>query len=248
MNGSDLDQRLSRIHTQWSILLQAEGAPADAVSASQRQLLLRYYGAVYRYLLGMVREPDAAEELTQEFAVRFLRGDFRQADPGRGRFRDFLKTAVRHLAIDYWRRQAKAPESLPPEGTRPAGGAAPQADDLDRPFLDNWREELLARAWKALARVQAETGQPYHEVLRRKAERPEARSAQIAEDLSAALGKAYSVEALRQLLHRARQRFADLLVVEVANSLQTADEAQLEQEVIELGLLEYCRAALARYR
>ena len=62
------------------------------------------------------------------------------------------------------------------------------------------------------------------------------------------LGKAYTEEGLRQLLHRARLRFAELLVAEVAHSLQTTDQADLEQEVIELGLLKYCRAALARRR
>src|SRR5262249_42324166 len=64
-------------------------------------------------LRAMVRDDDAAEELTQEFAVRFLRGDFRQADPSRGRFRDLLKRALRHLAIDYWRRQRAEKERLP---------------------------------------------------------------------------------------------------------------------------------------
>ena len=83
------------------------------------------------------------------------------------------------------------------------------------------------------------------EVLMQSARR---RAAQIAEDLSAVLGKAYTEEGLRQLLHRARLRFAELLVAEVAHSLQTTDQARLEQEVIELGLLKYCRAALARRR
>jgi hypothetical protein len=47
-----------------------------------------YHRAVHRYLLGALRDEDAAEELFQEFALRFVRGDFRWADRGRGRFRD----------------------------------------------------------------------------------------------------------------------------------------------------------------
>ena len=48
-------------------------------------------------------------QLAQEFALRFLRGDFRNADPGKGRFRDFLKRAVYHLMIDHHRaRRAQA--------------------------------------------------------------------------------------------------------------------------------------------
>jgi hypothetical protein len=33
----------------------------------------------------MVRDPDTAAELFQEFACRFLHGDLHGADPGRGR-------------------------------------------------------------------------------------------------------------------------------------------------------------------
>jgi RNA polymerase sigma-70 factor (ECF subfamily) len=240
MHADDVTHRLSRIQTQWTLLLQGQAAPFA------QQLLLRYYGAAYRYLLGILRDPNAAEELTQEFAVRFLRGDFQRADPGRGRFRDFLKTALRHLAIDHCRRQAKAPESLPPGGAEAAGGVAAEVEDLDSPFLDRWREELLARAWEELAKVEAETGQPYHTVLRCKTERPEARSAQVAERLSAELGKAFTAEGIRQLLHRARGRFADLLLDEVAHSLQTTDTGKIGQELIDLGLLDYCKSALSR--
>jgi RNA polymerase sigma-70 factor (ECF subfamily) len=245
MNANNVDQRLSRIQTQWTMLLQGPETSSGIAPVAQ-QLLLRYYGAAYRYLLGMLRNADAAEELTQEFAVRFLRGDFQQADPGRGRFRDFLKTALRHLAIDHCRRQAKAPGALSPEDGAAIGDSDAEIEDLDRPFLDKWREELLARAWEGLAKTQTETGQPYHSVLRCKTEQPEARSAQIAERLSGEFGKAFTVEGVRQLLHRARGRFADLLLDEVAHSLQTTETEKITQELIELGLLDYCKPALTR--
>jgi RNA polymerase sigma factor (sigma-70 family) len=238
MDTSDVDEHLSRIQTQWTMLLQGS-APEGAV----QQMLLRYYGAAYRYLLAMLRDPTIAEELTQEFAVRFMRGDFRQANPGRGRFRDFLKTSLRHLVVDHYRRQVKAPAVLSPEACPPA---AEESIDLDGPFLDKWREELLMRAWNALSRVQSETGQPYYAVLRCKSENLKLRSAQIAEQLSAEIGKAFSVSGVRQLLHRARERFADLLLDDVAYSLQSTDTETIARELIELGLLDYCKPALIR--
>src|SRR5688500_14765658 len=89
-----LEQRLSRITTLWSVVGQAHGgATAGTASAARRVLMERYRGAAYRYLLGAVRSPDAADELFQEFALRFVRGDFRRADPDRGRFRDYVKAA-----------------------------------------------------------------------------------------------------------------------------------------------------------
>jgi RNA polymerase sigma-70 factor (ECF subfamily) len=67
--------RLSRITTRWLDLRDAhEGMPQ-----AMRALLERYRGAVYSYLFGAVHTPDTADELFQEFALRFLRGDFRAA-------------------------------------------------------------------------------------------------------------------------------------------------------------------------
>jgi RNA polymerase sigma-70 factor (ECF subfamily) len=244
MEPSDLNQRLSSIKTSWTTLFQAHGAEVNARNAAQRQLLLRYYGAVYRYLLGTLHDPAAAEELTHDFAVHFLRGDFKRADPQRGRFRDFLKTALRHLAHDYWRKQKKAPAPLPSESSAPVGAAAAEIDALDRQFLDSWREELFAHTWDALAEVERHSGQPYHTVLRSKTEQPKVRAAQVAARLSAERGKPFTEEGVRQVLHRARKKFAELLVAEVARSLQGSEADELEQELIALDLLGYCRAAL----
>jgi RNA polymerase sigma-70 factor (ECF subfamily) len=215
---------------------------------AQKTLLLRYYGAVYRYLLGIVRDAAEAEELAQEFAVRFLRGDFRGADRDRGRFRDFLKTALRHLAHDHWRKQGRAPRNL--SGDSPEQAASDLAPDaaFDRDFIDNWREELLTRAWERLAAVETRTGKPYFTVLKRKTEESAVRSAQLAEQLTAQWKKPFTEAGIRQLLHRAREVFADSLVEEIAQSMQTDDIDKLEQELIDLDLLSYCQPALARKR
>src|SRR5439155_24043977 len=122
------------------------------------------------------------------------------------------------------------------------------SDAFDQAFLDNWRQELLARTWEALALAQAETGQPYHTVLRWKTEHPEVRSAQLADLLRTQEGRPFSEESARQLLHRARKRFAEALVEEVARSLQTSEPEEVTQELIDLGLLAYCRLALEKRR
>src|SRR5262245_18680099 len=110
-------RKLSCIDTSWATINLAHQGQGDAVVSAQRRLLLRYYHPMYSYLRAMVRDEEAAEELTHEIVVRFLRGDFRGANPARGRFRDLLKRALRHLAIDYWRRKRaekeRAPVSLP---------------------------------------------------------------------------------------------------------------------------------------
>src|SRR5262245_20611504 len=120
LENEGIDARLSAIETRWTVLFNAHESQGNARLAAQTQLLLRYHSAVYRYLLGIVRDSEVAAELSQEFAVRFLRGDFHRANPQRGRFRDFLKTSLRHLAQDYWRKLNKASLPLPDDPSAPA--------------------------------------------------------------------------------------------------------------------------------
>src|SRR4051794_27957157 len=85
---------LSLIETRWSLILQAHQGQGDAASDARKQLIGNYFEAVERYLVRITRDPDLAADLAQEFAVRFLRGDFCRADSRRGRFRDYVKRAA----------------------------------------------------------------------------------------------------------------------------------------------------------
>jgi hypothetical protein len=241
----DFDPMLSQLSTEWSLVFQAHHGTPEQVSAAQVELMGRYAGGVHRYLLAALRDPDAAAELDQEFALRFVRGDFHRADPAHGRFRDFVKRALRNLMIDYWRREEARPRPLGddlPEPTDPVVGET----DFDRRFLASWRSELMARAWDSLAKLQERTGQPYHATLRLRVEHPEMHSPELAERLSAALGRPISAGGLRMALQRSRDRFVEFLLEEVAGSLQVPTADHLEQELIDLELLEYCRPALKR--
>jgi RNA polymerase sigma-70 factor (ECF subfamily) len=245
MKDREFDEHLSRISTNWTVLRQAHQGSDDAADRARQLLMERYCGAVYRYLLGAVRDPHAAEDLTQEFALRFVRGLFRQANPARGRFRDYVKTALFHLVDDYHRRQARAPRALPLEHNEPADTGSPAAE-AERAFLASWRAELLSRTWRALADDPDKPGQPLYAVLRLRVEQPDLTSAQMAEQLAADLGKPFSAAGVRQLLHRARERFAELLIRETALSLGSHPADQVEQELAELNLLKYCQAVLDR--
>jgi DNA-directed RNA polymerase specialized sigma24 family protein len=240
MDHHELDQHLSRVSTMWTMVLQAHGGQADSAARALADLAQRYSGVVYRYLLGAVRDPDAAAELSQEFALRIPRGAFHRADPSRGRFRDYLKTALIHLVDDYHTAQRSRPRPL--RHDVPAGSPG-EVPDTDPDFLANWRAELLERTWKSLAAAQP----TYHAVLLFRVENPEVPSPEMAEQLAARLGTSMRPDQVRKALQRSHAKFAELLVDEVATSLGVPSRDELADELRELDLLKYCRSALERH-
>jgi RNA polymerase sigma factor (sigma-70 family) len=240
----EAEPRLADLSTQWNLVFEAKTGTPEQVSLAMSRLMCRYAGAVHRYLLKALKDPDAAEELDQEFAVRFLRGDFRHGDPSRGRFRDYVKRAVQNLMKDYYRRRRR-------DGAVPIvpGLSEPSALDdglaqFERQFLLSWRTDLLDRAWVALDELERETGQPHHTILRLRVDEPGLTSKDWAARLAERLGRPVTPGAFRQALQRARREFALRLIAEVRASLEKPTRQSLEQELADLELLEYCRPYL----
>jgi RNA polymerase sigma-70 factor (ECF subfamily) len=238
---------LNHISTIWSMVRRAHDDSPDKASPALVSLMERYRGAVYRYLMGALHDSHAADDLSQEFSLRFVRGDFRNADPQRGRFRDLVKTVLFHLIVDYQRRLKAGPRALPPDD---CGPAQPEDSMLtsDAQFLESWREQLLSQAWGALAGFDRRHGSRYYEVLRFRAENRELTSAEMAEQLSVKLDKAVSADWVRQTLRRAREQFADLLLEELSHSIENPTRDRLTEELVDLRLLTYCQHALGHWR
>ncbi len=243
------DEHLSRIDTLWSVVRRAHSPDEAGAVEAQELLLERYGGAIRRYLCACLRDRDAADEVFQEFALRFVRGDFQAADPNRGRFRAFVKTIVFRLMIDYRRRKGR-------DGRRQALVVEPAAHDAvddpladsDEVFLASWRDELLARAWRGLEEHEQATGSAYYTALRQRVEAPEIRSPELAARLTERLGRPITAENARVLVHRARDRFAELLLDAVAESIDDPAPDAIEEELLDLRLIDYCRDVLNKRR
>lgn len=175
----------------------------------------------------------------QEFAYRFIRGEFRYARPEKGRFRDYVKVSVLHLTGEY-RRARRKDERLVTFDSR----MAVSAPDTEITFRHAWTTELLNRTWAALRRYAEETGQQLYEVLKLRADEPARRSVDIAAELTGRTGRDYTPAGVRRLPHRAREKYAELLWREVAESLPTTDPSEVTVELAELGLLVYCQPFL----
>lgn len=229
--------RLSQIETRWSLLSRAHEGDADQRFRAQSELLLRYCGPAFYYLRAMVRDESATEELCQEFALRFLRGDFRHADPRRGRFRDYLKVALMHLAGEFARRRDRLPSGRVLDSL---AAAEPSPAELhEKLFIDQWRSEVLNRTWESMKAASLANGDSYHELLQLKSSRPERTSDDLAAELGRRNGRTIRAESVRQTLRRARLRFAELLRQEVAATIESNDPAAVDSELADLGLLSF---------
>jgi RNA polymerase sigma-70 factor (ECF subfamily) len=247
---------LADVPTLWSRVLRAQETQGDTAARARGDLLVRYHEAIQRYLRAELRDDHAADKLYSDFAVRVLEVDpfLKRADPERGRFRDYLRAVLRRMIFDHYRargREAGKREPLLADGDNEP--VAPPADaDADRRFTELWRQEMVNQAWRGLEQAEQKTGQPYYTAARLQEEQPGLRSAQVAERLSGALGRPFTAAGVRKLVQRGRELFGELLVREVARSLQEtpgvkSSKDRLEQELIDLGLLfSYCKEALAR--
>ena len=223
--------RLDQISTCWE-------AVRDPV-----RFVLRYAPAIQRFLGVLIKNPQDAEEVSQEFLAGVLRRGFPPEADVHGRFRNYLIAAVRNAARAHFRRRAlitypnSALDMIPaPDETEPA---------IDREWLDSWRQCLLDRVWEALERQQEKA--PHNLsflVLRLATDHPDEDSTALAARVSALEGRPLRPTAFRKQLSRARRRFANLLAAEVARTLAVPTPMAVQEELIDLGLMTFVRDML----
>lgn len=220
---------ISTLWTQWGV------ARADECVATRNRLLLRYAGAVRRYLGAVTRDDALADELTQQFCLKFLRGDFDGARADRGRFRDYLKRALANLVTDDHRARRIA-TALPNEdclGTRASPATSANAETA---FTDAWRHTLLDRAAERLRNERP----LLFAVLQIELANPDEVSREKAQTASRELGQRVTATRFRVCLKRARDHLTRLLREEIAATLTDPTPAAVEEELRRLRLTRYC--------
>lgn len=129
--------------TQWSVLLAATDPQAPEYREGIERLLGLYWRPVYMYVrTAWARSNEDAKDLTQEFLSRLAEeGRIGHYDKEKGRFRAYLKGALRHFLLD----QDKS------EGRRKRGGgrfALSLEDKLPEvPTESADPEKLFDRMW-----------------------------------------------------------------------------------------------------
>lgn len=128
--------------TSWSLVISAKGSRADL------EILLRaYWSPVYAFIRAKGFAHHDASDLTQDFLAEVLVGRdlISRADPLRGRFRSFIKSALRNFLIDQHRRSST--KRAAPSSAIVSVDAAPEA--ADAAHTDAGPTEAFDRQWAA---------------------------------------------------------------------------------------------------
>jgi RNA polymerase sigma-70 factor (ECF subfamily) len=193
--------------THWTSIRSGEDP------AALERLARAYWRPIVGYLRAALgKRGDEARDLAQDFFLWSIEtGFFAKADPARGRFRSFLKTALRHYA-------AKADERA---AARKRGGSirfVPMhpGDEDERAELADDRartpEEILDEAWRAA-------------VVRAAVERTRAELEASDRGIVFAVFRDWFLEDVENLDHRAVAERHGISLVDVANHLARARRA-----------------------
>jgi RNA polymerase sigma factor (sigma-70 family) len=137
--------------TSWTLLAKARWQ-SDEGSRAREEFAQRYYRPVREFLSILVHDAEQAQGLTQEFFNRLSRKGtlFERADPEKGTFRSYLRTALRRLVIDDHRLNLRAEAiQVHPDQGRAGGWDALQLPTLvtaEAAFHRAWVEATLADA------------------------------------------------------------------------------------------------------
>ncbi len=224
--------------TQWSRLLRARDDADPGYRDGLQQILLEYWRPVYVFIRrSWGKSNEDAKDLAQEFFLEVVEKDLvARYAPQRGRFRTFLKTALKNFLSDEHRtanRQKRGGgkvvlpfdrDLLPLEEIATAPGEATPEACFDRA----WANELLAAALVDLEKALAAEGRrEAFETLRRYDLDAPPGPAPGYKEVAQQLGRAES--AVKNDLAYARQRLRQCLVERVR--LYVASESEVFAEL-----------------
>lgn len=210
--------------TRWSLIRRAAGDDRDARLALA-ELCLHWRPAVLHYLRRRHSGAEA-EDLTQGFFLHLLEHRLlARGDPTRGRFRDFLYTALRHWLADQQRRQR----------AHCRGGEAVRIElDTELPGEDEDPAAAFDRCWaacllqRALAQLAAEAQQQDKQALYDAAAPFLLHAPESADYRQAAAALGLRPNTFAVAVTRLRRRLQALVRREVGETTDTEDEARAE--------------------
>ncbi len=222
------------VTTHWSQVVLAANHHSPGSAQALEKLCRAYWPPLYCYLRRDGKSPHEAEDLTQGFFAELLeRNSLAVAASERGRFRNFLLTALKNFVVNEWRSQHAQKRggqfkilSLDAETTEGYYIAEP-GDHLTPEILfdKHWALRVIERVMDRL-RIEYATigkGELFEDLkafLAAKKGTPHA-------DLAVKHG--ITASAIGVAIHRLRQRYAELLREEIATTVN--DRSEIDDEI-----------------
>lgn len=214
--------------TRWSQVLAAGSDDAAAAHAALTWLCERQWESLRRAASRWGVPAAEVEDTVQDFCCRLIerRADLGALDPGGGRFRAWLVTVFRNFVSD---RRARGAARVHGGGIHHQDVAASDIPitALDPAFDRDWAEAILHQARQRLLREGEGTTRAALAIfLDRNAEPGE--YARVGDDLGLSEG------AVKVAVHRLRQRYADLVRQEIAETLAYPTAQAIDDELTAL--------------
>jgi len=219
--------------TNWSVVLQAQGESPAAQQALEK-LCRTYWRPVYSFVRREGVKTEEAEDLTQSFfALLLQRRNFDAVRKEKGRLRSYLLTSLKHFLVSEHRRtvtvkRGKGQQPVPWEELVAVGRAELEpADHLsaDRIYERRWALTLMDQVLRRLRQEYAMAGNAeLFDLLKQLL--PDEPGAPSRAEIAAQLGM--TENAVRQALHRFRQRYQLLLREEISHTVAVASDVEDE--------------------
>jgi RNA polymerase sigma-70 factor (ECF subfamily) len=216
--------------THWSVVLAAGDDAGPATGRAMEALCRTYWDPLYAYVRRCGHDTDDAQDLTQDFFARFLEKNYvRHADPQKGRFRTFLLTSMKHFLANAHERDlaqkrggGQAVFSLD-AATAEQRLAHEPADELTPDVLYDrrWAATLLERA---LAQLEQESASSGKAKLFGELKPFLARESSDGEYTTMAGGLGMTANAVAVAVHRLRERYRELVRLDIAHTVSDEDE------------------------
>jgi RNA polymerase sigma-70 factor (ECF subfamily) len=224
--------------THWSLVLRAADSQAADSTEALENFCAAYWYPLYVYVRCRGYKPEEASDLTQEFFSRLLQKNWlRKADPGRGRLRTFLLTAMMNFLANEWhhaqavkRGGGRACIALDALAAEERFALEPRDHNTPAALFDRrWALTLIGRVQDRLRDEQLAAGESARFAVLEPTlagERTEAGYRELAAQFAVSEGT------VKSWVSRLRSRFRNLLLDEIT---QTLDENQdPESELKEL--------------